>query len=116
MRISRRNYNLLPGILDNLARFRRFDSSSVLLAHQDHVERAACPHAGKLSLAIAYGQSAMGVIPAQRNGRVRTLLIIVGIVLIFVESEISVRTAVDAKLDRVLRFFRGPLFVRPQRK
>src|SRR5580692_10116701 len=102
MRISRRNYNLLPGILDDLARLCRFDSNSVLLAHQDHVERAAFQHAGKLSLAIAYGQSAMCVIPVHRNGRVGTLLIIVGVVFVFVESEISVRTAVDAKLDRVL--------------
>src|SRR6202034_2759843 len=98
MRISRRNYNLLTGILDDLARLCRFDSNSVLLAHQDHVEGAVCQHAGKLSLAIAYGQSAMCIIPVQRNGRKHALLIIVVIVFVFVESEISVRTAVDAKL------------------
>ncbi len=52
----------------------------------------------------------------KRNGRVGAFLIVVAVVFVFVQREISVPAPVKSKFNRVGGLLRGPFLVRPQRK
>ena len=88
----------------------------MIFAYEDYAERAAFQHARKLPFAIADRQSVGTIIPVEWNGRVDSFFVIVIIVFIFIEREVAVRPAINPKFNRVGRFLRGPLFVRPERK
>ena len=52
----------------------------------------------------------------ERNSRIEAFFVIVIVVFIFVEREVSVGAAIDAEFDRVGWSLCGSLFVRAQRK
>ena len=64
-----------------------------------------------MSLAVADGQGLLRIVPMERDGGVHALLVVVAVVLVFVQNEVSVGSAIDAQLNRIRRLLSGPLDV-----
>jgi hypothetical protein len=70
----------------------------------DSPKLARLQHAGKLAFALADGQDFLGIIPVERDRRVRAFFVIVIIVFILVEGSLSVRAAIDSQFNWVRWF------------
>ena len=114
---SRSHSDLFSRVLHDFVSIARgIDAHSVVLAYEDYAERAAFKHARKLPFAIADGQSAVRVIPVQRNRGKDSFFVILVVIFVFIEREVAIRAAIDTQFDWVGRFLGRPFFVRAQRQ
>ena len=84
----------------------------MIFTDENNPEGTTSQHSRELSFAITDSQHAFGIVPMQRDGRVRAFLVVVIVVFVFVESEVAIRAAVDPQLNRVGRFLRCPFLHR----
>src|SRR5207302_11007595 len=90
-------------------------ADAVVLADKHDLKAALGEHSRKGSFALSDRQCLLRVIPVKGNRGVHSLFIVVAVVPVFVEREISIRAAIDAQLDGVFGFLRGSLLFRPHR-
>src|SRR5690348_5270960 len=83
--------------------------------NKNNMECAALKHAGEASLSLADGQCLRDVVPDKRDGRVCTFFVVVVIVFVFVERELSVCAAIDAEFEWIGRFLGSVLDIGTER-
>src|ERR1035441_3397639 len=83
------------------------NSCAMIFRNPDNIERAFLQHAGEFAGTFSNFQSMLGVIPRNRNRGEFSLFIIVSVVFVFVELERPISTTINAKLNRIRRFFAG---------
>src|SRR5215471_8142639 len=89
------------------------NANAVIFSNKHDMESALGKHSWELSFTLANGQSLFRVIPTEGDRRVHSLFIVVSVVFVFVEREITVCSAINAQLNRVFGLLGGPLYLRP---
>ena len=74
-----------------------------------HLETAVAEHAGEFALSSAYGQATCGIVVADVDGGISSLLIAVAVAFVLVELETAVASGIDVEAQRVGREFGGIL-------
>src|ERR1700733_13191843 len=94
---------------------RNATAGAVIVSYEDNMKLAVRRHAGITARACPYRERLRCVIPSHRNDGLLALLIVVGVALILVEIEVTIRAAINAQLDRRVRLFAGVFNLRAQR-
>src|SRR5207248_1412277 len=90
-------------------------ASAVVLADKHDLKAALGQHSRERSFALADSQCLPRVVPVKWDRGVHSLLVVIAVVFVFIEREVSIRSAIDAQLDGIFRLFAGPFLVRPHR-
>ena len=81
----------------------------MIFSHKHNSKCPALQHSGERALAFANGECPVGFVPCDRDRGEHAFFVVVAVVLIFVEREGSVRSAINPKLDWVGRLLGGIL-------
>src|SRR5205814_6451740 len=103
-KILRPHCNLLADVVHDLVRFVfGHDTYSVVLADKDNLKGPLGHHPRKFSSTVGDRQSLFRVIPMELNRGIRALFVVIAVVFVLVEREITIRSAIDAQFNRIFR-------------
>src|SRR5271166_1283556 len=90
-------------------------ASPMVLAYKHDLERPAFQHSREPALALSDSKGLRGLVPLNQDGRADALLVVVAVVLVFIEREGAIGSAIDAKFDGIGGLFGRVLQLRTHR-